>query len=109
MESSNFDLEETIAVAKRAQPKGCEFSGPNRALTAYFACPDLVLECSEEIVRLRQENKELKEWKSKAEKLSKSIVEPALTLAVHDYPLSVGPEGNKKEWERFIKGQPSAD
>lgn len=60
MEDSNFDLDEAIAIAKRAQPKGCDFSGPSRVLTAYFSCPDLVLECSEEIGRLHQKNEELK-------------------------------------------------
>ena len=55
-----------------------------------------------ELEKIEQECKELREWKGKAKKLSKTIVEPALTLACQDYAACVGPEGNRSDWERFI-------
>ncbi|EOX4428949.1 hypothetical protein ACLVXC_003095 [Vibrio alginolyticus] len=101
---SEVNLEHARSTAERAKPQGVTFEGNNRVLTAYFACPDLVLECVSEIDKLRCECAELREWKRNAEKLSKDIVEPALSLACMDYPASFGPRRNKYEWNTFING-----
>lgn len=51
--TTTVDISEARSIAGRAVPKGINFSGQNRTITAYLSCPDLVLALCDEVETLR--------------------------------------------------------